>query len=220
MTNPDSYIKGKLAVAKAGLKKSLPASNELPAGQRLVSKMVAMAPIVRDLTETPRDKWQLKIYGSVANPVTLDWQSLHALGIEDKTFDIHCVTSWSKLGQKFKGVDFYEILNLVHPTEDARYVIFESDNDGYTTNVSLDELLAYDALVATEIDDEPISLAYGGPVRMVIPHLYYWKSCKYLTGIRFAAEDERGFWEVRGYHNHADPWKEERYSSQEPGYID
>lgn len=112
-------------------------------------------------------------------------------------------------------MDFYEIINLVHPNQNAKYVIFESENDGYTTNVSLDELLTYDALVATEIDGAPIPLEYGGPVRMVIPHLYYWKSCKYVTGIRFASEDERGFWEVRGYHNHADPWKEERYSSQE-----
>ena len=125
------------------------------------------------------------------------------------------MTSWSRLGQQFAGVDFQKILALVEPKSDARYVIFESENDGYMTNVSLEELKTHDALIATAIDDAPITLAYGGPVRMVIPHLYYWKSCKYVTGIRFVTDDERGFWEVRGYHNHADPWKEERYASQE-----
>lgn len=142
----------------------------------------------------------------------LDFQDLENLGIEDFVFDIHCVTSWSRLDQSFRGVDFGKILALVRPLPSARHVIFESSNDGYSTNCILEELREHTAIVATHIDGKPIDLAYGGPIRMVIPHLYYWKSSKYVTSIRFVREDEPGFWEVRGYHNHADPWKDERYS--------
>ena len=143
----------------------------------------------------------------------LDFADLEKLGIEDFTFDIHCVTSWSRLDQKFQGVNFSKILEIVQPKANAKYVVFESRNDGYSTNVSLAELHENPAIIATAIDGAPIPLAYGGPIRMVIPHLYYWKSSKYVTDIRFLSEDEPGFWEVRGYHNHADPWKEERYSN-------
>lgn len=185
----------------------------LPGGQRLVQKMVAMAPIVRDLSETPLTDWKLNVSGEIENPLTLDFSDLEKLGIEDFVFDIHCVTSWSRLDQKFQGVNFSKLLDIVRPNANAKYVVFESRNDGYSTNVSLAELRENPAIIATAIDGESISLAYGGPIRMVIPHLYYWKSSKYVTDIRFLSEDEPGFWEVRGYHNHADPWKEERYSN-------
>lgn len=184
----------------------------VPVGQRQVDKMVPMIAIVRDLKETPLSEWKLVISGEVENPVTLDFSDLEKLGIEDFTFDIHCVTSWSRLDQDFRGVDFTKILSLVKPLPTAKHVIFESANDGYSTNCILEELRENPTLIATHIDGKPISLAYGGPIRMVIPHLYYWKSSKYVTHIRFVREDEPGFWEVRGYHNHADPWKDERFS--------
>lgn len=169
----------------------------LPGGQLLVQKMVAMAPIVRDLSETPVAEWQLRVSGEIENPLTLDFSDLEKLGIEDFTFDIHCVTSWSRLDQKFQGVDFVKLLDIVRPKPNARYVVFESRNDGYSTNVSLAELRENPSIIATAIDGEPIPLAHGGPIRMVIPHLYYWKSSKYVTDIRFLSEDEPGFWEVR-----------------------
>ena len=181
-------------------------------GQRQVDKMVPMIAIVRDLEETPLSEWKLTISGEVENPITLDYSDLETLGIEDFIFDIHCVTSWSRLDQSFRGVDFAKIIALVKPLPTAKHVIFESTNDGYSTNCILDELRENPTLIATHIDEKPISLAYGGPIRMVIPHLYYWKSSKYVTDIRFVREDEPGFWEVRGYHNHADPWKDERFS--------
>jgi DMSO/TMAO reductase YedYZ molybdopterin-dependent catalytic subunit len=185
----------------------------IPPGQREVARMVAMAPIVRDLTEIPRDEWQLQIDGLVEHPLTLSYNELLALPRTETVYDIHCVTSWSRLDQGFTGVDFDALLALVMPTKEAQFILFESEADGYSTNVSLAELQSQRALLAYAIDGAPISLAYGGPVRMVIPHLYYWKSSKYITRIRFVAEDKPGFWEVRGYHNHADPWTEERYSS-------
>jgi DMSO/TMAO reductase YedYZ molybdopterin-dependent catalytic subunit len=184
----------------------------IPPGQREVAKMVAMAPIVRDLTEIPRDVWRLQIDGLVEHPITLSYDELLGLPPTEAVYDIHCVTSWSRLDQGFTGVDFDQILALIRPTQEAQYVLFESEADGYSTNVSLAELRSQRALLTYAIDGAPISLAYGGPVRMVIPHLYYWKSSKYITRIRFVAEDTPGFWEVRGYHNHADPWTEERYS--------
>jgi DMSO/TMAO reductase YedYZ molybdopterin-dependent catalytic subunit len=187
----------------------------IPPGQREVAKMVVMAPIVRDLQEISRDRWQLRVDGLVERSLTLSYDELLALARTNALYDIHCVTSWSRLDQRFTGVDFDLILSLVQPTQEAKFVIFESEADGYSTNVSLDELRCERALLAYEIDEAPISLAYGGPVRMVIPHLYYWKSSKYITRIRFVREDELGFWEVRGYHNHADPWKEERYSGND-----
>lgn len=169
----------------------------VPGGQRLVQKMVAMAPIVRDLSETPLTDWKLNVSGEIEHPLTLDFADLEKLGIEDFTFDIHCVTSWTRLDQKFRGVNFSKLLDIVQPKPNAKYVVFESRNDGYSTNVSLVELRENPAIIATQIDGSPISLAYGGPIRMVIPHLYYWKSSKYVTDIRFLSEDEPGFWEVR-----------------------
>lgn len=209
----DDLIRAKEAVAKRKIQTPSGAEGmRIPAGQRQVEKMIKMAPIVRDLKETPLSEWKLVISGEVENPVTLDYSDLENLGIEDFIFDIHCVTSWSRLDQSFRGIDFMKILSLVKPLPEAKHVIFESTNDGYSTNCVLEELRENPAIIATHIDGNPIQLTNGGPIRMVIPHLYYWKSSKYVTHIRFVREDEPGFWEVRGYHNHADPWKEERYS--------
>ena len=209
-------LRAKVAIAQRGKKHTVASeavgNMRIPPGQREVAKMVAMAPIVRDLSEIHRDKWQLHVSGLVNNPLTLNYEQLLALPLTEAKYDIHCVTAWSRLDQGFTGVDFDAIIALVQPTSEARFVIFESEADGYSTNVSLAELQSERALLTYAIDGSPISLAYGGPVRMVIPHLYYWKSSKYITHIRFVAEDELGFWEVRGYHNHADPWTEERYS--------
>lgn len=209
----DDLIRAKEAVAKRKIHATIGAEGmRIPAGQRQVENMIKMAPIVRDLRETPLSEWKLVISGEVENPVTLDYSDLENLGIEDFVFDIHCVTSWSRLDQSFCGVDFMKIIALVKPHSTTKHVIFESANDGYSTNCVLAELRENPAIIATHIDGNLIPLANGGPIRMVIPHLYYWKSSKYVTHIRFVREDEPGFWEVRGYHNHADPWKEERYS--------
>lgn len=189
-------------------------NTKLPQGQKLVDKMVAMAPITFDYPHIDKSQYSLKIYGSIQNEITLKWQDILQMGEEDFVIDFHCVTKWSKLNQNFTGVDFTKILSLVKPLEKAQYIIFEG-YDGYTTNIPLKELAQHVCIIATKMDHADIPDKYGGPVRAVIPYLYGWKSTKFLSGIRFTEKDERGFWEVRGYHNHADPWKEERYSDQE-----
>jgi DMSO/TMAO reductase YedYZ molybdopterin-dependent catalytic subunit len=124
--------------------------------------------------------------------------------------DFHCVTHWSKLDQGFVGVALAEIFKLVRPKPSAKFVIFEG-YDGYTTNVSMAELKNNSAFIAVKMDGKEIEDRFGGPARVVIPHLYAWKSAKFIKAIRFQEKDEPGFWETRGYHNHGDPWKEERY---------
>jgi DMSO/TMAO reductase YedYZ molybdopterin-dependent catalytic subunit len=121
------------------------------------------------------------------------------------------VTTWSKFDIRWGGVRFVDLIEFVKPTPNAKYVIAES-SDGYTTNNPLEEMLDENILLAYELDGAPLPREHGGPVRVIIPHLYAWKGAKFLKGLRFQAEDEPGFWETRGYHNHGDPWKEERYS--------
>ena len=126
------------------------------------------------------------------------------------TSDIHCVTAWSRYGNRWEGVSARHLLALVRPKPEARHVIFTSF-DGYATNVALAEFAGEDTLLASHWEGEPLSREHGGPLRVVIPRLYFWKSAKWLKRIELSAEDRPGFWEVRGYHNHGDPWREERY---------
>jgi DMSO/TMAO reductase YedYZ molybdopterin-dependent catalytic subunit len=184
----------------------------LPAGQRQASSWVAMPPIRWDYPNVKKEDWRLKIHGLVENEKYYNWDEFNTLEQKDYTIDFHCVTRWSRLDQAFTGVNFKTILDLVKPTEKAKFVIFESD-DGYTTNLNLDELKTFDdVIIATKMDDASIPFKFGGPVRVVVPQLYGWKSAKFLCGIKFSDHDEPGYWETKGYHNHGNPWSEERYS--------
>ena len=183
----------------------------VPKGQHSVNAMVPMAPIGPGHPQISLDKWELVLYGAVDNPVTIPWAEFIKLPSRAFKIDFHCVTTWSKLDQEFKGVAMSELLAVAQPNDAAKFVIFES-YDNYTTNVPFNEILFDDVFVAFEMDGKPIPPNFGGPVRAVIPELYGWKSAKYVHKIRFQENDEPGFWEVRGYHNHADPWKEERFS--------
>lgn len=183
----------------------------LPPGQYEVPGMVAMPPITLRYPHVPKEEWSLKVYGEVATEMKWNWEAFAKLPHQEFQIDFHCVTRWSKFGQAFVGVAFEEIVRVVQPTELAQFVIFEC-SDGYTTNVPLMELAENVCFIATSMDGDEIPDRYGGPVRAVIPHLYGWKSAKFLKAIRFQKKDEPGFWEVRGYHNHADPWTEERFS--------
>ena len=183
----------------------------LPPGQHAVARMVAMPPITHKYPQIEKEKWQLKVYGQTAKEMIWNWAEFSKLPQKDYKIDFHCVTHWSKLDQEFTGVDFKEILKIVEPKPRAKFVIFEC-YDGYTTNVPLKELKENIAFIATKMDGQDIEDKFGGPARIVIPHLYAWKSAKFLKAIRFQNQDEPGFWEARGYHNHGDPWKEERYS--------
>ncbi len=183
----------------------------LPNGQRTADKLVAMPPIHGQYPHIGKTDYKLKIYGLVEKPLFLTFNELVKLGEDNYTVDFHCVTTWSKLDQEFTGVNFKKILDLAKPLSSTTHVIWEG-LDGYSTNTVLSELLEHDdIIIATKMDNADIPDKFGGPVRAVLPFLYGWKSCKHLVAIRFTDHDEPGFWEVRGYHNHGDPWKQERY---------
>lgn len=212
-------IKDKLVAAKektardrrlqsAGTAPADNARNRLPPGQRLVDKWPVL-----DLGVTPRldlAEWRLTIDGLVENPLAWNWQDFLAVSQSDITADIHCVTTWSLYDSRWSGVATRTLIDLVRPKPEARFVLFRS-YDGYTTNVPLARFAEADALIALGRNGQPIGPEHGGPARVVIPSLYFWKSAKWVRRISFVADDAPGYWEVRGYHNDADPWKEERY---------
>ncbi|MCS5510914.1 molybdopterin-dependent oxidoreductase [Curtobacterium flaccumfaciens pv. flaccumfaciens] len=136
------------------------------------------------------------------------WDEVHALGVEDVTVDIHCVTHWTKLDMPWRGVPLDRLFEDVETELD--YCMVHS-HGGYTTNVPLDELLDGKSWIAFEADGEPLTPEHGGPARLLVPHLYFWKSAKWVRGIVMQSDDEPGFWENAGYNLHGDPWKEERY---------
>jgi len=156
----------------------------------------------------PTDRWQLTVTDGTATG-TFDWDGLHAFGLETLTTDIHCVTHWSKLGTTWRGVRVSALLDVVG-VDDLPYAVVTSYG-GYTTNLPLEDLVDRDAMVAVEFEGEQLSAEHGGPARLLVPHLYLWKSAKWVTRIELVAHDTPGFWEVAGYHNHGDPFLEQRY---------
>ena len=157
---------------------------------------------------TPLAQWTFTIRGAVDEPVSWTWDELRGLPGETFTVDIHCVTKWSKLGTAWKGVSLDTLLEGVETSAD--YVLAFCDG-GYTTNVPLRDLTGGQAWVAYEYEGEPLEPAHGGPARLLVPHLYFWKSAKWVRGIELRNLDAPGFWEHYGYHNYGDPWKEQRY---------
>jgi DMSO/TMAO reductase YedYZ molybdopterin-dependent catalytic subunit len=155
--------------------------------------------------------WRLRFFGLVENPFELSYEELKALPATEWHGDIHCVTRWSKLATTWTGVKFSTLLERAKPHATATHVVQHADND-YTTNLPLAAMLGDDVLVAYAFDGKPIEPIHGGPVRMFVPRKYFWKSAKWLHGLEFLDKDQKGFWEVRGYNNDADPWKEERYA--------
>lgn len=154
-------------------------------------------------------KLKLRVHGEVDAPYELDFASLLRLPQVDQTCDVHCVTRWTLLDSHWRGVRVADLIARATPRAGARFVIFEAAH-GYTSNVSLSDAMKPNVLVAHQTEGRPIPIAHGAPLRALVPDLYFWKSAKWLTGIRLSARDEPGYWEVRGYSNHADPWKEER----------
>ncbi|MCH8905569.1 MAG: molybdopterin-dependent oxidoreductase [Candidatus Heimdallarchaeota archaeon] len=186
----------------------------VPPGQYLAKKWPVLS-----AERTPKfngTDWTVSVEGLVENQLSWTWDEFKQLPRSDQTSDLHCVTTWSLLEQKFAGIKFSTILDLVKPLPEANYVTFEALS-GYTTALPLKEgyLLEDDVLLAFEHDGKPLHRDHGGPLRSLVPQIYLWKSTKWLTKMIFTAEWERGFWEVRGYHQNANPWTQERYSSQE-----
>lgn len=155
--------------------------------------------------------YTLSFTGAIEEPFSITYDELRALPSTEFRGDIHCVTRWSKKATYWRGTLFRTLAGRARPLPSARYVIQHADND-YTTNLPLAAMLDDDVLVAWEYDGQPIEPIHGGPVRMFVPKRYFWKSAKWLRRLDFSDRDQKGFWEVRGYHNDADPWKEERYS--------
>ncbi|HVZ30970.1 MAG TPA: molybdopterin-dependent oxidoreductase [Polyangiaceae bacterium] len=180
----------------------------LPPGQRLLT---ALKPMGGQPGSPLRKDFRLRLSGEVEQPQELDFEQMSKLGKSELSVDVHCVTGWSVLGARFAGVPIQALARLAKPKPSARHVIFEAAH-GYTANVLLQEALGPQCLVAFELDGVPLPQQHGSPVRAVVPDLYFWKSPKWLTGIRFSDHDEPGYWERRGYNNHADPWREERYA--------
>jgi DMSO/TMAO reductase YedYZ molybdopterin-dependent catalytic subunit len=154
------------------------------------------------------DQWDLSIVGEVDEPRRWTWEELRALPTQEVTVDIHCVTKWSKLDTVWQGISVDTLLGEVRTS--AQYVVQYSDG-GYTTNLPLTAVTGGKAWVVFGYDGEPIAAEHGGPVRMLVPSRYLWKSAKWLRGLRLQANDEPGFWETNGYSNDADPWREQRY---------
>jgi DMSO/TMAO reductase YedYZ molybdopterin-dependent catalytic subunit len=155
--------------------------------------------------------WRLRFFGLVEEPFELSYDELRAMPAAEWRGDIHCVTRWTKKDTYWVGVRFSALLARAKPLASATHVVQHADND-YTTNLPLDAMLGDDVLVAYEFDGRPIEPIHGGPVRLLVPKKYFWKSAKWVHGIELLDRDRKGFWEVRGYHNDADPWKEERYA--------
>ncbi|GAA0629046.1 sulfite oxidase-like oxidoreductase [Streptomyces thermocarboxydovorans] len=155
--------------------------------------------------------WTFRIDGLVAEPRTWDWEQAHQLPASAYEGAIHCVTSWSKFGVRFGGVSLDAFLDQVRPLESATHVVAYS-HTGYTTNLPLADVTGGRAWIAWEYDGRPLPAEHGGPARLLVPHLYFWKSAKWIAGLRLLDHDEPGFWESNGYHERGNPWKEQRYS--------
>jgi DMSO/TMAO reductase YedYZ molybdopterin-dependent catalytic subunit len=162
---------------------------------------------------TPRlstDTWSFTIEGLVEEKVSWTWAEMMALPRSEFMGDIHCVTTWSKLGVSFSGVSVDTLLAAARPQPTATYVLARS-HTGYTTNLPLDDVTGGKAWVVWDFDGRPLAREHGGPARLLVPHLYFWKSAKWVSGLRLLDHDEPGFWEQNGYHDRGDPWKEQRY---------
>lgn len=186
--------------------------DRLPPGQTLTDKFPVLS-----YGPTPRfdrAKWDFRVVGLVEPQLLFNYEEFHALPQSHQVSDFHCVTTWSRFDNAWEGVKVRDLMRLVTLAPQVRHVIVHCDG-GYTTNLPLDEFLDDDVILAHRHDGRDLEPDHGWPLRLVVPKLYAWKSAKWVRALEFSDQDRRGFWEVRGYHNHADPWREERYSFQE-----
>lgn len=185
-------------------------ANRVPPGQYVTKDFPVLS-----AGPTPRidlNKWTFTLEGLVKAPVTFTWQQFSQLPARDYVVDIHCVTKWTKLDSKWRGVPLDTLLEQVELDPKAAFLTAYS-YDGYTTNLPLPDVVNGQAFVAFEYDGKPITPEHGGPVRLLVPGLYFWKSAKWVKGIRFMDKDKSGFWESLGYNNHGDPFLEQRYTN-------
>jgi DMSO/TMAO reductase YedYZ molybdopterin-dependent catalytic subunit len=193
------------------LERRMRAANRLPPGQSATLKW----PVLHygSVPKFDPATWDLEIFGLVAEPVRLTWAEFSKLPRTSITSDFHCVTRWSRFDNHWEGVGFRDILALVRLLARAAYVLVNAEQ-GYTANVPLMDLDRDNVLFATHHDGQPLTPEHGFPLRLIVPHLYGWKSVKWVRGIEFLDKDQAGFWERNGYHMRGDPWKEQRFSEQ------
>lgn len=191
-----------------GKRRSAEFDDRRPPGQHIVEDFPVLS-----AGPTPKidlSNWVFKLEGLVKEPLSFSWTEFKSLPSQTFTKDIHCVTTWSKLDTKWRGISLDTILAQVSLLPEAQYVMAFCYG-GYTTNIPLEDLKNGKAFIAYEYDGYPLTPEHGGPARLVIPHLYFWKSAKWIQGLHFMKEDHAGFWEEIGYHMYGDPWKEQRY---------
>lgn len=179
----------------------------LPPSQHLLKRI---RPMGGEAGDPSPSAWRLEVHGEVDRPFTVDLAELLRIPQVEQLADVHCVTKWTVLDAAWTGVQVAELAERAKVRPTARHVIFEA-HAGYTSNVPLRRALAPNVLVAHRYEGAPLARTHGAPARALVPDLYFWKSAKWLTGLRFVAEDRPGYWENRGYHNRADPWREERF---------
>lgn len=187
-------------------------AHRVPSGQTLTTKWPVLTYGLTPRTEPAR--WTFRCFGLVEQEVVWTWPEFLSLPRVRITSDVHCVTRWSKLDNEWEGVPIQEILGRIRLRPEAKYVMVHADPD-YTTNLALDDLAQADVLLALRHNGRDLEPDHGGPCRLVVPRLYFWKSAKWVRGFEFLDVNPPGFWEQNGYHMRADPWKEERYSDQE-----
>jgi DMSO/TMAO reductase YedYZ molybdopterin-dependent catalytic subunit len=192
------------------LERQMRDAGRLPPGQSLTLKW----PVLK-YGAVPRfdaAKWDFAVSGLVEKPVRLTWEEFNRLPQKVVVADMHCVTRWSRFDNRWEGVAVTDVLALAKVKPEARFALLHAEQD-YTANLPLDDLMRPAALFALRHDGEPLTAEHGYPVRLVVPHLYAWKSVKWVRGIELLSKDEPGFWEQNGYNMYGDPWKEQRYSS-------
>lgn len=180
----------------------------IPPGQRVVEEWPVLH--AGEVPQIDLGRWEFRVFGLVDRPLRFSWEELQKLPRVQVRSDIHCVTRWSRLDNLWEGVPFKVIAELARPLPRARYVMVHAYPD-FTANLPLDDLMRDDVLFADHHDGKPLTPEHGWPLRLVVPHLYFWKSAKWVNGVEFMAEDCPGFWERLGYHMRGDPWKQQRY---------
>ncbi|MBU6504715.1 MAG: sulfite oxidase-like oxidoreductase [Betaproteobacteria bacterium] len=209
MTDWNKFIQAKIAVAQREMKPGKPHPNErIPSGQTEVRNFPILDLGIRPLI--PLEHWRLRVFGQVEKEIDLNWPDFLALPQTVSVSDFHCVTRWSQLDMEWHGVLARDLLLLASPRPAARFVTLHGYDD-YSTNLPLEALLDDDVIIAHRWAGQPIPRDHGGPVRIIVPKRYAWKGAKWLKSIELHERDRPGFWEVRGYHNDGDPWKEQRF---------
>ncbi len=200
-----------MAIVNPGFKSPSNRDRRVPPGQSVVTSWPVLTYGPTPIIDTK--EWHLEIDGEVKKPLGLNWQEFNKLPKSNMETDIHCVTRWSKLGMKWEGVSLDVLIELAGGLSSNANYLLASSYGGYSTNLPIDDVIGGKAMIATHAEGKPLTPEHGGPARLFVPHLYFWKSAKYIKGLIFTARDHPGFWEVNGYHNYGDPWREQRYDT-------